>query len=47
MNTRKALRRVFEDQGFQEQAFLYLDDLSLFGRFKRLNYFETCLWRAF
>ncbi len=44
MNTRTTLRQLFEEHGFRERAFLYLDDLALFGRFKFLNYVETLVW---
>ncbi len=44
MNTRGKLRRLFEERGFQERAFLHVDDLALFSKFKHLNYMETLLW---
>jgi len=47
MNTRKELRLLFEQQGFRESDFAYLDDLSTFGRFKHLNYVEIFAWRFF
>ena len=43
MNTRGKLARLFEEQGFQERAFLHVDDLALFGRFRYLNYLEILL----
>ena len=47
MNTRKGLRVLFEQRGFGELAFVYLDDLSTFGRYRRLNYVELMIWRLF
>ncbi len=46
MNTRATLRRLFENADFSERAFACLDDLSTFGRFKSLNYFELLVWRG-
>jgi SAM-dependent methyltransferase len=46
MNTRKQLAGLFKDSGFQEQYFAYLDDLAIFGRFKRLSYLELLLRSA-
>jgi 2-polyprenyl-3-methyl-5-hydroxy-6-metoxy-1,4-benzoquinol methylase len=40
MNTRKALRGVFKLAGFDEVFFAYLDDLSTWSRFRRMNYLE-------
>jgi len=45
MNTRRRLRSLFADCEFQERYFAYLDDLSVFGRFKLLNYVELFAWR--
>ena len=45
MNTRRRLRQLFQECGFEERHFAYLDDLSVSGRFKLLNYFELILWR--
>lgn len=45
MNTRKTLLRLFRKYGFEECQFRYLDDLSVFGRFKHLNYVELFIWR--
>lgn len=47
MNTRKELNKLFTEQGFIEQAFLYLDDLSTFSGFKALNLLELWIWKAF
>ena len=46
MNTRRRLRTVFGECGFEERYFAYLDDLSVFGRFKFLNYVELLAWRV-
>jgi SAM-dependent methyltransferase len=46
MNTRHTLRRLFEHAGFEEEAFVKLDDLSTFGVFKWLNYMELLVWRG-
>jgi len=40
MNTQAQLRCLFQDAGFVERVLVKLDDLSVFGRFKRLNYLE-------
>ena len=45
MNTRKHLKKLFADNGFEEKLFAYLDDLSVFGRFKLLNYAELFMWQ--
>ena len=47
MNTRRALQRLTANVGLREQAFAYLDDLSVFGSFRLLNGCETVAWRAF
>jgi SAM-dependent methyltransferase len=47
MNTRAALRGVFQRRGFREIAFAYLDDLSTFGQFKRLGSWELAVWSRF
>jgi hypothetical protein len=46
MNTRWTLRRLFEAAGFAESSFWRLDDLSVFGRFRFLNYAELLAWRT-
>lgn len=46
MNTRSQLRQLFHDAGFVERTFVKLDDLSVFGRFKTLNYLELVAWRV-
>lgn len=45
MNTRFDLKRLFHRAGFDEAAFLQLDDLSAFGQFRRLNFLELSLWK--
>ena len=44
MNTRRTLKQLFEKHNFQERAFLYVDDIALFRRFRYLSYVETVLW---
>ena len=46
MNTRKQLAEQFNAAGFEEIYFSYLDDLSLFARFRLLNYIELFLWQT-
>ena len=46
MNTRWRLRKVFGECGFKERYFAYLDDLSVFGGVKFLNYVELLMWRV-
>lgn len=46
MNTRRTLRSLFQDGGFEERHFSYLDDLAVFGRFRFLNYLELLAWRG-
>jgi SAM-dependent methyltransferase len=46
MNTRRDLRAHLNRAGFEEEAFLRVDDLSTFSRFKTLNYAELVIWRA-
>ena len=45
MNPRAALRNIFQQQGFQEAAFPYLDDLAVFGRFFYMNSVELQIWK--
>jgi SAM-dependent methyltransferase len=45
MNTRSTLRSLFEQQGFSELAFAYLDDLTTFGSRRTLNFMELTLLR--
>jgi 2-polyprenyl-3-methyl-5-hydroxy-6-metoxy-1,4-benzoquinol methylase len=45
MNSRRTLRMLFDQHGFREVAFAYLDDLSTWGRFRSMNYIELLSWR--
>lgn len=45
MNTRRELYKLFARHGFVEKDFLYLDDLSVFSRFKFLNLCELMIWK--
>jgi SAM-dependent methyltransferase len=47
MNTREALRRVFEQHGFREAEFSHVDDCRTFARFRATLMLELCLWRCF
>ncbi len=47
MNTRRTLKKQFADGGFEERYFTHVDDLSVFGGFKVLNYVELGAWRMF
>ncbi|MBL8821870.1 MAG: class I SAM-dependent methyltransferase [Planctomycetia bacterium] len=47
MNTRHQLKKLFEMNGFQEIAFNKLDDLSVFSKFRMMNYLELLFWRCF
>lgn len=47
MNSRKQLKALFAQHGFEEVAFAKLDDLSLFSKFTFLNYVELCFWKCF
>ena len=44
MNTRITLRRLFEEHGFREYAFLYLDDVAVFRHLRYLGYLEALVW---
>jgi SAM-dependent methyltransferase len=46
MNTRTTLHRLFSGNGFVEESFASLDDLSLFGDRRVLNLLELTLWKA-
>lgn len=46
MNSRNQLNKIFEGNGFVEQYFAYLDDLAIFGAYKKINYTETIIWRV-
>jgi 2-polyprenyl-3-methyl-5-hydroxy-6-metoxy-1,4-benzoquinol methylase len=45
MNTRRRLRTFFNQAGFREEHFAYLDDCRTFHRFRGLHYLELLLWR--
>ncbi len=44
MNTRRRLRHLFEQAGFREAGFLYLDNCSTFQRFRFSCFLELSLW---
>jgi SAM-dependent methyltransferase len=46
MNTRATLRRLFTGAGFSEEMFASVDDLSLFSRYRVMNYAELTAWRG-
>lgn len=46
MNTRKMLRRAFEQGGFEEVGFAVLDSCSIAQRSQLLHLVELSLWRA-
>ena len=46
MNTRVRLRAYFDRYGFEEIAFAYLDDLSVFGNHPFMNRVELVTWRT-
>jgi hypothetical protein len=46
MNSKAVLKRILEENGFQEVAFWYLDDLSALGRFRIGSYLELVAWRT-
>ena len=45
MNTRKQLKRLFDESHFREYFFAYLDDCRTFARFQFLRIMELSLWR--
>jgi SAM-dependent methyltransferase len=45
MNTRRALRGLFERAGCRERLFLYADDCRALGRFRAGTLLEICTWR--
>jgi SAM-dependent methyltransferase len=45
LNTRRDLRAAFHRGGFEESAFMYLDDLATFSQFRALNWMELQAWR--
>jgi 2-polyprenyl-3-methyl-5-hydroxy-6-metoxy-1,4-benzoquinol methylase len=46
MNTRKQMRQFFENQGFQEAFFSYLDDCRTLSRFQPLLKAELAVWKS-
>lgn len=46
MNTRRELSKLFNDHGFLEESFQYLDDLSTFARFKFFSLMELIIWKV-
>jgi SAM-dependent methyltransferase len=46
MNTRGVLRRLFEQAGFEEREFLWLDDLCIFGCFRLMSQLELLAWKG-
>jgi len=47
MNSRRRLARLMASAGFDEARFLVVDDLSVFGRFRRLSLVELQVRRLF
>lgn len=47
MNTRRELRRLFDDAGFREHSFCCVADCCVLHRIPLFNWIELCLWRAF
>ena len=45
MNNRRKLRHLFAANSFVEEAFLWLDDVRTFGKWKTLSTMELRLWR--
>src|SRR5262245_13269908 len=45
MNTRRQLGRLFQDGGFAERLFIYLEDLATFSQIRLLNWVELRAWR--
>ena len=46
MNTRRALRRLFQAAGFREESFRHLDDCRAFARWRWSNVMELTAWRC-
>jgi ubiquinone/menaquinone biosynthesis C-methylase UbiE len=46
MNTRNVLLRLFQQSGFAEQYFTYLDDCRSLSRFRVTQFLELCSWRV-
>jgi 2-polyprenyl-3-methyl-5-hydroxy-6-metoxy-1,4-benzoquinol methylase len=47
MNTRTRLRALFDDGGFSEAAFTYLEACGVVQRFRSTYFLELSLWRMF
>lgn len=47
MNTKRTLRSLFENGGFDEAGFAYVDDCVATQRFRVTYFLELCLWRLF
>jgi SAM-dependent methyltransferase len=46
MNTRKRLKALFEEEGFEERLFAHLDDCGTFGQIPGLYHAELLAWRV-
>ena len=46
MNTRRALAGLFQDAGFDEEEFRYLDDCRSFSHWKFTNMLELSMWKV-
>ncbi|MBV9776548.1 MAG: class I SAM-dependent methyltransferase [Acetobacteraceae bacterium] len=46
MNTRHALKRLFQVAGFREESFRHLDDCRAFARWRWSNVMELAAWRC-
>jgi hypothetical protein len=46
MNTRRELRRIMSDAGFEEEEFSYLDDCRSLARWKLTNIMELITWKG-
>jgi SAM-dependent methyltransferase len=46
MNTRCALRRLFQDAGFRKESFRHLDDCRAFARWRWSSIAELTAWRC-
>lgn len=46
MNTRSRLKKLFEEGGFREVGFAYLDDCVVFARFRATCVLELALWKV-
>ena len=46
MNSRKTLRELFENNGFEEESFAALDDLSATVRFDSMHLIDIMIWKG-